>query len=50
MRRSPVQHIIILICLIALCGRAESAAPARELVQSRVAQEYPSLLELYDLT
>ena len=47
MRRSPAQHILLLLCLAAVCGRAQSAVPAREQVQSRVAQEYPSLFELY---
>ena len=39
--------LILAVCLVSLYGRGQSAAPARELVQSRVAQEYPSLLELY---
>ena len=38
---------VLLVCLPAICGRGQSPAPARELVQSRVAQEYPSLFELY---
>jgi hippurate hydrolase len=37
----------MLLCLAAVCGRGQSAPPARELVQSRVAQECPSLFELY---
>jgi hippurate hydrolase len=37
----------MLVCLAAASGRGQSAAPARELVRSRVAQEYPSLFELY---
>ena len=39
--------LVMLLWLGAVCGRGQSAAPARELVQSRVAQEYPSLFELY---
>ena len=39
--------LILAVCLVSLYGRGQSAAPAQELVQSRVAQEYPSLLELY---
>ena len=39
--------LVMLVCLSAPCGRGQSAVPAREQVQSRVAQEYPSLLELY---
>jgi hippurate hydrolase len=39
--------LAILLCLAAVCGRAQSLATARELVQSRVAQECPSLFELY---
>src|SRR5512137_1988141 len=47
MRRAAVYPITALLCLIGLWGRAQSAVPARDLVQARVAQEYPSLLELY---
>ena len=39
--------LILAVCLVSLYGRGQSAAPAQELVQSRVAQEYPSLLKLY---
>ena len=39
--------LVLLICLAALCGRGQSPAPAREVVRSRLAQECPSLLELY---
>src|ERR1022692_1965243 len=39
--------LILAVCLVSLYGRGQSAAPARELVQARVAQECPSLLELY---
>jgi len=39
--------LALLVCLAALCGRAQTPAPARELVQARLAQEAPSLLELY---
>ncbi len=39
--------LVMLLCLGAVCGRGQSAVPARELVQSRVAQEYPGLFELY---
>ena len=39
--------LVMLVCLASFCGRGQSAAPARELVQSQVAQEYPGLLELY---
>jgi hippurate hydrolase len=39
--------LLLLVCLVSLCGRGESTAPARELVQARVAQECPSLIELY---
>ena len=48
--RTPVCGVwlvMLLICLPAFCGRGQSPAPVRELVQSRVAQEYPSLFELY---
>jgi amidohydrolase len=37
----------MLVCLAACGGRGQNAVPAREMVQSRLAQEYPSLLELY---
>ncbi len=46
MKRSAVR-LIGLVCLAAFYGRAHAAAPVCELVQGRVAQEYPSLLELY---
>jgi hippurate hydrolase len=36
-----------MVCLAACSGRGQSAAPARELVRSRLAVAYPSLLELY---
>jgi amidohydrolase len=36
-----------LTCLASSYGRAQSPPPAREQVQSRLQQEYPSLLELY---
>ncbi len=39
--------LVMLVCLAAGGGRGQSAAPVRELVQSRLAGEYPSLLELY---
>jgi len=39
--------LVIALCLAAVCGRAQNPAPARELAQSRVAQECPSLLLLY---
>src|ERR1035441_8785057 len=48
MRTTPCKAwLIILVCLAASCGRGQGAATTRELVQSRLAQEYPSLLELY---
>ena len=48
MRTTPCKvWLVILVCLAACCGHGQSAAPTRELVQSRLAQEYPSLLELY---
>ena len=47
MRRAAMYPAIALLCLASLSGRAQSAAPARELVQARVAQEYSSLFELY---
>ncbi len=37
----------MLVCLTTDCARGQSAAPTQELVRSRVAQEYPSLFELY---
>ncbi len=39
--------LVMLICLAAFCGNGQSAVPAQELVQSRLAKEYPSLFELY---
>jgi len=47
--KATVYHLwlVLPVCLAALCGRAESALPARELVQSRLAQECPGLLDLY---
>jgi amidohydrolase len=47
--RTPIRSVcsVMLLCLAAVCGRGQSAPPARELVQSRVAQECPSLFELY---
>jgi len=47
--RTPIRGVcsVMLLCLAAVCGRGQSAPPARELVQSRVAQECPSLFELY---
>jgi len=47
--RTPVCGVclVMLLCLAALCGRGQSPAPVRELAQSRVAQECPSLFELY---
>jgi len=39
--------LVIALFLAAVCGRAQNPAPARELAQSRVAQECPSLLSLY---
>ena len=47
--KATVCHLCLVlpVCLAALCGRAESALPARELVQSRLAQECPGLLDLY---
>jgi amidohydrolase len=39
--------LVLLVCLAACWGRSQSAAPARELVRSQLAREYPSLLELY---
>jgi amidohydrolase len=39
--------LVVLVCLAACWGRSQSAAPVRELVQSQLAREYPSLLELY---
>ena len=47
MRRYLLPHTVLLLCLAAVCGRAQSAAPVRELVQSQVAQEYASLFDLY---
>jgi amidohydrolase len=37
----------VLVCLGPVRGPAQSAAPPRDLVQSRVAQAYPGLLKLY---
>jgi amidohydrolase len=47
--RTPVCGVclVMLVCLAAVCGRGQSPAPVRELVQSHVAQECPSLFELY---
>ena len=48
--RTPVCGVwlvMLLVCLPAICGHGQSPAPVRELVQSRVAQECPSLFELY---
>ena len=39
--------LVMLACLAAVCGRGQSTAPTQELVRSHVAQEYPSLFELY---
>ena len=39
--------LAVLVCLTAVCGRSQSTAPTQELVRSHVAQEYPSLFELY---
>ncbi len=38
---------LVLACLLPRCGLAQSPPPAREQVQSRLQQEYPSLFELY---
>jgi hippurate hydrolase len=38
---------VVPVCLTAVCGRGQSAAPTQELVRSHLAQEYPSLFELY---
>ena len=38
---------LVLACLLSPCGLAQSSPPAREQVQSRLQQEYPSLFELY---
>ena len=38
---------VMLLGLAPCCGRGQSVAPARKVVQSRLAQEYPSLFELY---
>jgi amidohydrolase len=47
--RTPVCGVclVMLVCLAAVCGRGQSPVPMRELVQSRVVRECPSLLELY---
>jgi amidohydrolase len=39
--------LVMLVGLPALCGHGQSTAPTQELMRSRVAQEYPSLFELY---
>ena len=39
--------LMLLLCVAAAGARAQQPVPARELVRSRVAQEYPSLFELY---
>jgi hippurate hydrolase len=38
---------LVLACLLPLCGPAQSSPSAREQVQSRLRQDYPSLFELY---
>jgi len=38
---------LLLACVLPLGGQAQSSPPAREPVQSRLQQEYPSLFELY---
>jgi amidohydrolase len=38
--------LVLLVCLLASCGRGQNRAP-QEAVQARVAQEWPSLFELY---
>jgi len=38
---------VTLVCLTAVCACGQSAAPTQELVRSHLAQEYPSLFELY---
>jgi len=37
----------MMVCLTAVCACGQSPASTQELVQSHLAQEYPSLLELY---
>ena len=44
--RLPLLHAA-LICLAPFCGSAQSPPAAREQVQSRLQQEYPSLFDLY---
>jgi len=39
--------LLLLLCLGPLCSFGQTASPAREVVQARIAQEYPSLFELY---
>jgi hippurate hydrolase len=39
--------LVMLVCLTAVCGHGQGMASTQELVRSRVAQEYPSLFELY---
>ena len=38
---------VMMVCLTAVCACGQSPASTQELVQSHLAQEYPSLLELY---
>jgi hypothetical protein len=38
---------VMLVGLAPCCGRGQSAVPARDVVQSRLTQECPSLFELY---
>jgi amidohydrolase len=47
--RTPVCPFCVLplLCLAVVRGYAQSSAPARDFVQFRVVQEYPSLFELY---
>src|ERR1035438_2289476 len=48
MKRSLVFALsLALACLMTVCGFAQSSLAAREQVQSRLQQEYPSLFQLY---